>query len=45
MTVTTFNAVDAVALLTLCSSLESVVPARDLVTIRKLGAELVGPTN
>jgi hypothetical protein len=45
MTVTTFNAVDAVALLTLCPSLQSVVPKRDLVKIRALGAALAGPTN
>jgi hypothetical protein len=45
MTVTTFNAVDAVALLTLCPSLLSVVPQRDLVNIRQLGAALTGPAN
>jgi hypothetical protein len=38
--VTTFNAVDAVALLTLCPSLEKVVPASDLTKIRALGASL-----
>jgi hypothetical protein len=43
MTVTTFNAVDAVALLTLCPSLQSVVPRRDMVKIRQLGAALAGP--
>jgi hypothetical protein len=43
MTVTTFNAVDAVALLTLCPSLQSVVPQRDMVKIRQLGAALAGP--
>jgi hypothetical protein len=43
MTVTTFNAVDAVALLTLCPSLQSVVPKRDVTKIRELGAELAGP--
>jgi hypothetical protein len=40
MSVTTFNAVDAVALLTLCPSLESSVPTSDLAKIRKLGASL-----
>jgi hypothetical protein len=45
MTVTTFNAVDAVALLTLCPSLQLVVPQRDMVKIRQLGAALTGPTN
>jgi hypothetical protein len=40
MSVTTFNAVDAVALLTLCPSLETSVPASDLIKIRKLGASL-----
>lgn len=39
-TVTTFNAVDAVALLTLCPSLESKVPRSDLAKIRSLGSSL-----
>jgi hypothetical protein len=43
--VTAFNAIDSVALLTLCPSLESVVPASDLTKIRKLGAALAAPTN
>jgi hypothetical protein len=44
LSVTTFNAVDSVALLTLCPSLQSVVPSSDLAKIRKLGAELTtGP--
>jgi hypothetical protein len=38
--VTTFNAIDAVALLTLCPSLEKVVPTSDLTKIRALGASL-----
>ena len=42
LSVTTFNTVDTVALLTLCPSLQSVVPAKDLVKIRKLGSELAG---
>lgn len=42
LSVTTFNAVDAVALLTLCPSLEAVVPASDMVKIRALGATLSG---
>jgi hypothetical protein len=45
LTVKTFNAVDAVALLTLCPSLESVVPSSDLTKIRALGAALSAPTN
>jgi hypothetical protein len=45
LTVTTFNAVDSVALLTLCPSLESVVPASDLSKIRNLGAALAVPSN
>jgi hypothetical protein len=45
LSVTTFNAVDAVALLTLCPSLESVVPSKDMAKIRKLGAELTPPSN
>jgi hypothetical protein len=42
MTVTTFNAVDSVALLTLCPSLVTTVPASDRVRIRALGATLTG---
>jgi hypothetical protein len=42
MTVTTFNAVDSVALLTLCPSLETTVPTSDRVRIRALGATLDG---
>ncbi len=38
--ITTFNAVDAVALLTLCPSLEKIVPRTDLAKIRALGASL-----
>jgi hypothetical protein len=45
LTVTTFNAVDSVALLTLCPSLESVVPASDLTKVRQLGAALAEPSN
>jgi predicted solute-binding protein len=45
MSVTTFNAVDSVALLTLCPSLESVVPSSDLAKIRKLGAALAVAPN
>jgi hypothetical protein len=45
LTVTTFNAVDAVALLALCPSLQSVVPEQDMFKIRRLGAALAGPTN
>jgi hypothetical protein len=45
MTVTTFNAVDAVALLTLCPSLQSVVPKSDMDKIRQLGVALTGPTS
>ena len=40
MTVTTFNAVDAVALLTLCPSLQRYVPSASLTKIRALGASL-----
>jgi hypothetical protein len=43
--VTTFNAVDSVALVTLCPSLESVVPQSDLKKIRKLSAELAVPSH
>lgn len=40
LSVTTFNAVDAVALLTLCPSLQKDVPASDLAKIRELGVTL-----
>lgn len=40
LSVTTFNAVDAVALLTLCPSLEKMVPSSDVARIRELGASL-----
>src|SRR5580658_10160752 len=40
LSVTTFNAVDSVALLSLCPSLQPLVPSSDLVRIRKLGAAL-----
>ncbi len=42
LSVTTFNTVDSVALLTLCPSLQPLVPASDLAKIRKLGAALDG---
>ena len=45
MTVPTFNAIDSVALLTLCPSLESVVPSSDLTKIRELGTALAVPSN
>ena len=44
LTVTTFNAVDAVALLTLCPSLQPIVPPKDLANIRRLGAALAVPS-
>ena len=40
MTVTTFNAIDAVALLTLCPSLQKYVPPASLSKIRALGASI-----
>jgi hypothetical protein len=40
MSVTTFNAVDAVALLTLCPSLQNSVSKSDLAKIRALGDSL-----
>jgi hypothetical protein len=40
MSVTTFNSIEAVALLTLCPSLESLVPSTDLAKIHQLGATL-----
>jgi hypothetical protein len=41
-TVTTFNAIDAVALLTLCPSEQKLVPAQDRAKIRQLGNALAG---
>jgi hypothetical protein len=43
MSVTTFNAVDAVALLSLCPSLQKSVPTSDMAKIRSLGASLTPP--
>jgi hypothetical protein len=40
LSVTTFNAVEAVALLTLCPSLQKLVPASDMAKIRELGVSL-----
>lgn len=40
MTVTTFNAVDAVAILTLCPSEEALLPSASLSKIRSLGSSL-----
>jgi predicted solute-binding protein len=45
MSVTTFNAVDAVALLSLCPSLQKSVPPSDLAKIRSLGASLTPPVS
>jgi len=45
LSVTTFNAVDSVALLTLCPTLQSKVPTSDLAKIRQLGEELAVPSN
>jgi predicted solute-binding protein len=45
LSVTTFNAVDSVALLSLCPSLQPLVPSSDLARIRKLGAALATPTH
>jgi len=45
MSVTTFISVDSVALLSLCPSLQSVVPSPDLAKIRKLGAALAVAPN
>lgn len=45
LSVATFNSVDSVALLTLCPSLQSVVPTSDLAKIQRLGAELAVPSN
>ncbi|HEY5303807.1 MAG TPA: hypothetical protein VIJ86_07105 [Acidimicrobiales bacterium] len=44
LSVTTFNSVEAVALLTLCPSLQSLVPSSDMVKIRQLGASLTTAT-
>jgi hypothetical protein len=43
--VTTFNTIEAVALLDLCPSLQKMVPASDLSRIRELGASLSAPSN
>jgi hypothetical protein len=40
MKVATFNAMEAVALLTLCPSEQRLIPASDVVKIRRLGAAL-----
>ena len=40
LTIATFNALDAVSLLTLCPSEQSLVPRADLVKIEELGATL-----
>jgi hypothetical protein len=45
LSVTAFNAIDSVALLNLCPSLQTVVPSSDLAKIRKLGAVLEVPSN
>ena len=45
VSVTTFNAIDSVALLTLCPSLQPVVPVSDLAKIRRLGTALAVPPN
>ncbi len=42
LSVTTFNAIDAVALLTLCPSLQKLLPPSDVAKIRQLGASLAG---
>ncbi|MGA7835435.1 MAG: hypothetical protein WCA31_09550 [Acidimicrobiales bacterium] len=42
LSVTTFNAVEAVAILTLCPSLEKFVPPSDMTKIRALGNSLTG---
>jgi hypothetical protein len=44
LTVTTFNAIDSVALLTLCPSLDSLVPTSDLTKIHELSTALAVPT-
>ena len=41
-TVTTFNTIDAVALLTLCPSYQMLLPAQDRSRIRQLGKALTG---
>jgi hypothetical protein len=43
--VTTFNTVESVALVTLCPSLESLLPTSDVTKIRKLGAALAVPAS
>jgi hypothetical protein len=45
LSVTTFNTIEAVALLDLCPSLQKMVPASDLTRIRGLGASLSAPSN
>lgn len=45
LSVTTFNAIEAVALLTFCPSLQKVVPASDMSKIRELGASLATQPN
>ncbi len=40
LSVTTFNSVESIALLTLCPSLQSLVPSSDMVKIRQLGTSL-----
>lgn len=45
MSVTTFNAIDAVALLSLCPSLQKSVPPSDMAKIRSLGASLTPPVS
>jgi hypothetical protein len=45
LSVTTFNAVDSVALLALCPSLQKVVPPSDRAKIRELGASLEPTSN
>lgn len=45
LSVTTFNTIEAVALLDLCPSLQKMVPASDLSRIRELGASLSAQSN
>ncbi len=45
LSVTTFNSVDSVALLTLCPSLQSIVPSSDRAKIDKLRALLTPPSS
>lgn len=42
LSVTTYNTMESVALLTLCPSEQSLVPAADRANIRALGASLAG---